>query len=69
MLKKLKNWLKRNPCRGCKYYFKENNSCQSKKCITGDGRTIIFDRLFCETYTGEIKGVGLDDDIKRVLGS
>lgn len=43
----------KNPCKECVYYHKENNTCQSKKCATGDpGYVSIFDRLFCEPYRG-----------------
>ena len=39
----------RNPCKECIYYHKENNTCQSKKCTTGEpGYITVFDRLFCE---------------------
>lgn len=39
----------KNPCEGCKYYHKENNTCQSKKCGTGgNGRVTWLDRIFCK---------------------
>lgn len=38
----------RNPCKDCIYYHKENNTCQSKKCATGDsGEVSWIDKLFC----------------------
>lgn len=43
--------IKRNPCIECAYYNRENNTCQSKKCVTGtDERITLWDRLFCEPY-------------------
>lgn len=42
----------RNPCKGCIYYYKENKTCQSKKCATGgSGRVSWIDRLFCSPCT------------------
>lgn len=41
--------IRRNPCEECKYYYKENNTCQSKKCCTGGfGYVGIVDKLFCK---------------------
>ena len=38
----------RNPCKDCIYYYKENRTCQSKKCATGgSGKVSWVDRLFC----------------------
>lgn len=28
-MKKIFDWLKRNPCKECKYYIVTNNTCQS----------------------------------------
>ena len=40
-----------NPCLKCKYYHKENNTCQSKKCATGgDGKVTLLERLFCKSF-------------------
>lgn len=51
-MKKLLKWLKRNPCKECEYYHSENNTCQSKKCITmKPGYVDWFDKLFCKPYT------------------
>ena len=39
----------KNPCKECKYYHKENDTCQSKKCGTGgNGRVTWLDRFFCK---------------------
>lgn len=51
----------RNPCKECIYHISENNTCNSKKCATGDGRITFWDRLFCEPNTGENKKVRLID--------
>ena len=46
----------KNPCKECIYYHKENNTCQSKKCVTGgDGYVTFWDRLMCEPNRGERK--------------
>ena len=38
----------RNPCKGCIYYVKENETCQSKKVATmKEGYITFWDRLFC----------------------
>ena len=38
-----------NPCEKCFYYHKENNTCQSKKCATGNSGYVTFaDMLFCK---------------------
>lgn len=37
----------------CLYYNKENNTCQSKKCATGDGTVTLLDRICCEPWRGE----------------
>ena len=38
-----------NPCKKCSYYHKENNTCQSKKCATGNSGYVTFaDMLFCK---------------------
>ena len=50
-MKKIFKWLKRNQCKECEYYHSENNTCQSKKCVTTKaGYVNWFDRLFCESY-------------------
>ena len=51
----------RNPCKECIYHISENNTCNSKKCATGDGRITFWDRLFCKPNTGENKKVRLID--------
>ena len=53
----------RNPCKECDYYHKENNTCQSKKCLGrgGDGTVTIWDGLFCEPDK-HVKGA---DDYER----
>ena len=39
----------RNQCKKCSYYHKENNTCQSKKCATGNSGYVTFaDMLFCK---------------------
>lgn len=49
--------IKRNPCIECAYYHKENNTCQSKKCVTGtDRRITLWDRIFCEPYIPKRRG-------------
>ena len=55
MIKKLIKWLKRNPCKNCDYYYKENNTCQSKKVATCGCHPYVnwFDRHFCEPYKEE----------------
>lgn len=55
MINELIKRLKRNPCKECLYYCKENNVCQSKKCATCGCHPYItwFDRLFCKPYKGE----------------
>ena len=55
MIKKLIKWLMRNPCIECKYYHKENNVCQSKKCATCGCHPYVnwFDRHFCEAHKVE----------------
>ena len=47
---KIFEWLKRNPCKKCKYYIVTNNTCQSKKCATCGRHPYVnwFDRHFCE---------------------
>ena len=47
---KILEWLKRNPCKECKYYVKDNNTCQSKKCSSNNPYITRFDKLFCEPY-------------------
>ena len=44
--------IKRNPCKNCDYYRKENNVCQSKKVATCGNHPYVtlFDRLSCEPY-------------------
>lgn len=47
---------KRNPCKECVYYAKENGTCQSKKCSTGGyGYVGWFDRLFCKPNRSKVK--------------
>jgi len=37
-----------NRCEECVYYHKENNTCQSKKCVTGkEGYITWVDKVFC----------------------
>ena len=39
----------RNQCKKCLYYHEENNTCQSKKCATGNSGYVTFaDMLFCK---------------------
>lgn len=48
----------KNPCRECKFYHEENNTCQSKKCATGkSGYVTWFDKIFCEPCKDEQTGV------------
>lgn len=63
MIKKLIGLLKRNPCKDCDYYRKENNVCQSKKVATCGNHPYVnwFDRHFCEPYKAE----GGDKNDKR----
>ena len=51
MIKKLIKWLKRNSCKNCDYYRK-NNICQSKKVVTFGCHPYVnwFDRHFCTPY-------------------
>ena len=53
---KIFEWLKRNPCKECKYYIVTNNTCQSKKCATcgNHSEVTIIDRLFCEPCKEQI---------------
>lgn len=47
--------LKRNPCKECLYYVKENNLCQSKKCSVQGGNypfVTKFDKMFCKPMKG-----------------
>ena len=50
--------LKRNPCKECAYYHKENNVCQSKKVATCGLHPYVslIDRMFCEPYKAESEG-------------
>lgn len=52
---KITKLLKRNPCKECAYYHKENNVCQSKKVTTCGANPYVtrFDRMFCEPYKAE----------------
>lgn len=53
----------RNPCKECEYYHKENNTCQSKKCETGqEGYVTWFDRLFCKPYHNEDRVIWTIDE-------
>ena len=48
------NIFKRNPCLECRFYRKENNTCQSKKCATGGaGYVGHMDRMFCNPVRDE----------------
>lgn len=38
----------KNPCKYCIYFHYENNTCQSKKCATYNGKITIMDKLFCK---------------------
>lgn len=51
MTKKLIKWLKRNSCKNCDYY-KKNNICQSKKVATCGCHPYAnwFDRHFCTPH-------------------
>lgn len=41
--------MKAPPCKECKYYYKKNNTCQSKKCATyGYGYITWLDKLLCK---------------------
>lgn len=55
MLNKLIQWLKRNPCKECDYYYPASNVCQSKKCATCGCHPYVnwIDRHFCEAYKAE----------------
>lgn len=46
--------LKRNPCKECLYYIKENNICHSKKAATCGLHPYVslFDRMYCNPYKG-----------------
>ena len=46
--------MKKNPCKECSYYCKENNVCQSKKAATGGtGYVTWLDKLWCKPYKQE----------------
>lgn len=54
---KIKEFLKRDVCKGCDYYIKENGTCQSKKCATGGSGYVGFmERKFCTPYKESIDG-------------
>ena len=57
MIKKLIKWLKRNYCKNCDYY-KKNNICQSKNVATCGCHPYVnwFDRHFCTPYKAESEG-------------
>ena len=46
----LKDAQNENQCEQCIYYYRENNTCQLKKCSTlgGEGYVTSLDRKFCE---------------------
>lgn len=46
---KLFNFLKKDNCKDCDYYIKENGTCQSRKCATCGTSPYVtkLDRLFC----------------------
>ena len=46
--------IMRNPCKDCIYYHKASQTCQSKKCATGnDGKVAWIDRMFCSPRKDE----------------
>ena len=47
---KIKERLKRNPCKECDYYHSTNNVCQLKKCSTNNPYVTKLDRMFCEPH-------------------
>ena len=52
---KIKKFLKRDVCKECDYYHKENGTCQSKKCVTGGSGYVGFiERKFCTPYKENI---------------
>lgn len=55
---KITERLKRNPCKECAYYHKENNVCQSKKVATCGANPYVSlrDRMFCKPYKAESEG-------------
>lgn len=66
---KIKEFLKRDVCRECDYYHKENGTCQSKKCATGgDGTVGFIERKFCTPYKAtrhfEFCGIVEKDEMK-----
>ena len=57
---KLFERLKRDPCAKCIYYSEENNTCQSKKCVTSNYHVNAIDKMFCEPLTPE-ENIGADE--------
>ena len=53
VIDKIKEYLRRDPCKECSFYIKSNNTCQSKKCVMLNGNVTWFDRLCCEPYINE----------------
>ena len=45
----------RNPCVKCKYYIKQNNTCQSKKCCGQNPTVNWLDKLLCHPCIDEKK--------------
>lgn len=41
-------FLKRNPCKECMYYHKENGICASKKTSSTNPYVTFIDKIFCE---------------------
>lgn len=45
---KIKEFLRRDVCKDCDYYIKENGTCHLKKCATsGYGYVGFIERKFC----------------------
>lgn len=72
---KISKLLKRNPCKECAYYHKENNVCQSKKVITCGANPYVslIDRMFCKPYSVPEREKGTDfpqaEDIEPTVES
>lgn len=55
IIEKIKAFIKKDACKDCLYYVKENGTCQSKKCATSPEYSYVSwsDRHFCSPYKGE----------------
>jgi hypothetical protein len=53
MIKATIHKTKRNPCKECMYYIKENNTCQSKKCASNNPYITKIDRMLCKAKQEE----------------